>query len=114
MENKEDGRDKDNDAEEPRLDEADVPQESDYSGSGRGVIGDPVAAFTPKHQKFLMEVPIATSTPKAFTEHALNQGKSELLLWTENIMMLEKYLNHIQCLVVYIRNFGFNFELMRF
>lgn len=34
---------------------------------------------TSKNKRFLMK-PLATSTPKAFTEHALNQGMAESLL----------------------------------
>lgn len=60
----------------PRVDEADVHRESDSFSSGRVVIGDPVATSTPKNKRFMME-PMATSTPIALVEHALNQGKTE-------------------------------------
>lgn len=80
LENEGNGEELENfDAVVPRVDKADRPLQSDSSSSGQGVIGDPVAASTPKQQRFLMK-PIATSTPKAFAEHALNQGMAELLL----------------------------------
>lgn len=75
-----DGKDLDNfEAVVPRVDKAGVPHESNSFSSSRGVIGEPTATFTPKLQMFMMES-IATSTPKDFTEHALNQGKTEAVL----------------------------------
>lgn len=48
--------------------------------------------------------PLATSKPKAFTEHALNQGMAGSLLektfWTEKMMMFEEDLNNtVSCCI---------------
>lgn len=86
-----------------------VDEESNSSSSCRGIVVEPIATSTPKHQRFMVE-PIATSTPKDFTEHALYQGKTEVVLekslihtCTEKMMILKKILI-IQYLVV-IRKF---------
>lgn len=75
-----DGKDLDNfEAVVPRVDKAGVTQESNSFSLDGGVIGEPIATFTPKLYMFLME-PIATSTTEAFTEHALNQVRTETVL----------------------------------
>lgn len=59
-----DGKDLDNFEDVvPRVDKADVPQESNSFSSNRGVIGEPITTFTPKLYMFMMEL-IATSTLK--------------------------------------------------
>lgn len=59
-----DGKDLDNFEDiVPRVDKAGVPQESNSFSSNRGVIGEPIATFTPKLYMFMMEL-IATSTLK--------------------------------------------------
>lgn len=80
----------------PRVDKAGVPQESNSFSSNRGVIGEPIATFTPKLYMFMME-PIATSTPKAFTEHALNQDRTETVLGKHQLIYMyreNEHLNH--------------------
>lgn len=76
-----DGKDLDNFEDVvPRVDKAGVPQESNSFSSNRGVIGEPIATYVYSKAVYVYDGAYSYVNTKAFTEHALNQGRTETVL----------------------------------